>query len=75
MVCRSGRQYLHHSLLPDLIDFLSQSDENFCHHLHQKKSACIILANLPVFEILFAANIVLYHHCCTTLSCTAMPVL
>ena len=36
MVCHSDRQYLHHSLLPVIIDFLSQSDENFYHHLHQK---------------------------------------
>ena len=36
MVCHSDRQYLHHSLLPAIIDFLSQSDENFYHHLHQK---------------------------------------
>ena len=36
-----------------------------------KKSGCTILANLPVFEIVFSASIVLYHHCCAALSCTA----
>ena len=30
MVCHFDCQYLYHSLLPAVIDFLSQSDENFC---------------------------------------------
>ena len=77
MLCHSDRQYLHHSVLPALIiDFLSQSDENFYSNTFlPKKSRCAILANLPVFEIVFAASIVLYHQCCAALSCTAMPVL
>ena len=74
MVCHSDCQYLYHSsLLPAIIDFLSQSDENST-TIFTKKSGSTILANLPVFEIVFAANIVLYHHCCAALSCTATPV-
>ena len=58
-----------------IIDFLSQSDGNFYHHLHQKKSGCTILVNLPVFETVFAASIVQYPHWCAALSCTTTPVL
>ena len=36
MVFPSDCQYLHHNLVPAIIGFLSQSDQNFCHHLHQK---------------------------------------
>ena len=36
MVCHSDCQYLYHSLLPAIINFLIQSDDNFCHHLRQK---------------------------------------
>ena len=46
MVCRSYRQYLHHSLLPPaIIEFLSQNDENFHHHLQQKN------LDVPFWEI------------------------
>ena len=73
MICHSDCQYLHHSLLPAIIVFLSQSDENFYHHRHQK-NVRTILANLPVFEIVYSASIVLHYHCCAALSCTATPV-
>ena len=36
MVCHSDHQYLHHRLLPAIINFLSQSDEDSYHHRHQK---------------------------------------
>ena len=46
MVSHSDHQYLHHSLLPAIIDFLSQSDEHFYHHLHQKRvSVCLLGCN------------------------------
>ena len=73
MVCLSDRQYLHHSLQPAIIDFLSQIDENFYQYLNQKNldvpfwQICqyLILCSLPVLYC---------HHCCAVLSCTAMPV-
>ena len=36
MVCHCDRQDLHQNLLPTITDSLSQSDEDFYHHLHQK---------------------------------------
>ena len=33
------------------------------------------MANLPIFEIVFAETIVLYHHYCAALSCIATPAL
>ena len=50
-------------------------DEDSYQHFHQKKSECTILANLSVFEIVFATSIVLYHHCCAALSCIATLLL
>ena len=40
-----------------------------------EKSGCTIFANLPVFEIIFTASIVLYHYCFTALFCIATSVL
>ena len=50
-------------------------DEDSYQHFHQKKFECTILANLSVFEIVFATSIVLYHHCCAALSCIATLLL
>ena len=67
MVCHSDRQYLHHSLLPAIIDFLSQSNENFYRHLHQKNlDVPFWQIYQQVFEIVFFVSIVLYHHCCVS---------
>ena len=56
---------LHQRLLPAIINFLSQSNEGST----RKKSGCIVLTSLPVFEIVFPTSIVLYHQCCAALSC------
>ena len=74
MVCHSDCQYLHDSLLCNHWFFKSEWWE-LLPPSSPKKSGCTILANLPVFEIVFAASIVLYHHWCAALSCTATPVL
>ena len=47
--------YLYRRLLPAIINFLSLSDESSS----PKESGCTVLASLPIFEILFAASIVL----------------
>ena len=47
--------YLYQRLLPAIINFLSLSDESFS----PKESGCTVLASLPIFEIVFAASIVL----------------
>ena len=42
---------------------------------HQKNlDVYTVLASLPVFEIVFAASIALYHQCCAALSCIATAV-
>ena len=61
MVFHSARKYLHQRLLPAITNSLSLSDEDSNHHLHQKKSGRTTLVNLPVFEIVFADIIGLYH--------------
>ena len=33
MICHSDYKYLHQRLLPAIINFLSLSDEDSCHHL------------------------------------------
>ena len=71
IVCHSDRQYL----LIIASKFLSESDEYSYHYLPPKKSECTILANLPVFEIVFAASNVSYHHYFSALSCIATPML
>ena len=40
--------------------------------LHQKNLT--VLESLPLFEIVFAVSVVLYHQCCAALSCIATPV-
>ena len=61
MVFHSARKYLHQRLLPAITNFLSLNDESSNHHLHQKKSGRTTLVNLPVFEIVLADIIPLYH--------------
>ena len=62
--------YLYQGILPGIINLMSLSDEGSS----PKKSGCIVLASLPVFEIMFAASIVLYRQCCAALSYIATPV-
>ena len=73
MVCHSDCKYLH---------FLSQSDEDPYHHLHQKKSGCTILANLPaklcLQPIVYCITTVVLHylalqHQCCIVTCVALP--
>ena len=69
IVCYSDCQYLHHSLF----SAISKSEWWDLPPSTPKNSVCTILANLPVFETVFAASILLYHDCCAALSCIATP--
>ena len=73
MVCCSDYKYLPQRLLPVIINFLSQSDEDSYYHLHQKN------LNIPkiyqYLKLCFAARIVPYHHFCAALYCIATPLL
>ena len=75
MVCHSDSHYLHHSHTTCNYWFSKSEWWELLPPSSSTKSGCTILVNLPVFEIVFAASIVLYHHCCAALSCTATPVL
>ena len=79
MVYHSDRQYLHHSLLHAIIDFLSQGDENFCHHLHQKNLDVpfwqiyqyLELCSLPVLYCTATAVLHVLHGNASVVTCVA----
>ena len=81
MVCHSDCQYLHCSLLPAIIDFLSQSDENFYHHFHQKNLDVPfwqIYQNLKLcsLQVLYCITTVVVHYLapqrqCCIVTCVA----
>ena len=84
LLCHSGCQYLHHRLLPAIINFLSQSDGDSYHHFHQKNldvpfwqiyqymKLCLLPVLYTVPPLLCLHYLALQHHSCIVILVASM---